>query len=146
MKISDVTLTLFAWDDIPATRSAPHTGRFGASQLGLRTVKTDEGIDGHAFLGSAYHSAAHDAPGLIQYLKPILIGQDPLARERLYLAMLRLRRTASVRAIGAMDIALWDIAGKAADMPIHQLIGSYRLSVPAYASSQVHDSANAYVE
>ena len=77
MKITDVTLTLFAWDDIPATHYAAHTGRFaGGSQLGLLTVKTDEGIDGHAFLGSSYHSAAHDGPGLIQYLKPILMGQD----------------------------------------------------------------------
>src|SRR5271169_6714169 len=96
MKITDVTLTLFSWDDIPATRYAAHTGRFGgASQLGLLTIRTDEGIDGHAFLGSAYHSAAHDGPGLVQYLKPIVMGQDPLERERLYQAMWRRNRTAS---------------------------------------------------
>jgi L-alanine-DL-glutamate epimerase-like enolase superfamily enzyme len=147
MKITDVTVTLFAWDDIPATRYAAHTGRFsGASQLGLVTVRTDEGIEGHAFLGSAYHSAAHDGPGLVQYLKPTVMGQDPLERERLYHAMWKRSRTASVRAIGAMDIALWDIAGKAADMPIHQLLGTYRTRVPAYASSQVHDTAAVYVE
>ena len=147
MKITDVSLTLFAWDDIPATRYAAHTGRFsGASQLGLVTISTDDGIDGHAFLGSAYHSATHDGPGLIQYLKPIVMGQNPLDRERLYHALWKRSRTATVRAIGAMDIALWDIAGKAAGMPIHQLLGSYRASVPAYASSQVLDAPQAYAE
>src|ERR1700676_1063890 len=41
MKITDVPLTLFAWDNIPATRYAAHTGRFGGgSQLGLVTVRT----------------------------------------------------------------------------------------------------------
>jgi L-alanine-DL-glutamate epimerase-like enolase superfamily enzyme len=147
MKITDVTLTLFAWDDIPATRYAAHTGRFGGgSQLGLLTIRSDQGIDGNAFLGSAYHSAAHDGPGLIQYLKPIVMGQNPLERERLFQAMWKRSRTASIRAIGAVDIALWDIAGKAAGLPIHQLLGSYRASVPAYASSQVHDSPAAYVD
>ena len=147
MKVIDVSLTLFAWDDIPATRYAAHTGRFsGASQLGLVTISTDDGIDGHAFLGSAYHSATHDGPGLIQYLKPIVMGQNPLDRERLYHALWKRSRTATVRAIGAMDIALWDIAGKAAGMPIHQLLGSYRASVPAYASSQVLDAPQAYAE
>ena len=54
MKITDVTLTLFAWDDIPATQYGRHTGRFaGKSDLGLLTIKTDEGVEGHAFLGSA---------------------------------------------------------------------------------------------
>ena len=43
MKITDVTLTLFAWDDIPATTYGRHTGRFGGkSQLGLLTIRTDE--------------------------------------------------------------------------------------------------------
>jgi L-alanine-DL-glutamate epimerase-like enolase superfamily enzyme len=147
MKVTDVSLTLFAWDDIPATRYAAHTGRFsGASQLGLVTIRTDQGIDGHAFLGSAYHSATHDGPGLIQYLKPIVMGQNPLDRERLYHALWKRSRTASIRAIGAIDIALWDIAGKAAGMPIHQLLGSYRNSVPGYASSQVLGAPEAYAE
>ena len=55
MKITDVTLTLFAWDDIPATTYGRHTGRFGGkSQLGLLALATDEGVEGHAFLGSAH--------------------------------------------------------------------------------------------
>jgi L-alanine-DL-glutamate epimerase-like enolase superfamily enzyme len=147
MKITDVTLTLFSWDDIPATRYAAHTGRFaGGSELGLLAITTDQGIVGHAFLGSAYHSARHDGPGLIQYLKPIVLGQDPLERERLYHALWKRSRTASIRAIGAVDVALWDVAGKAAGLPIHRLLGSYRASVPAYASSQVHGAPSAYVE
>jgi L-alanine-DL-glutamate epimerase-like enolase superfamily enzyme len=146
MKITDVSVTLFSWDDIPATRYAVYTGRFsGASQLGLLTVATDQGVEGNAFLGSAYYPASHDGPGLIQYLKPLIMGQDPLDRERLYHALWGRSRSATIRAIGAVDIALWDIAGKVAGMPIHRLLGSYRSTAPAYASSQVHDTAEDYV-
>jgi L-alanine-DL-glutamate epimerase-like enolase superfamily enzyme len=147
MKISDVTLTLFAWDGIPATSYGAHTGRFsGSSQLGLLSVVTDQGLTGHAFLGSAFHAADMDGPGLIRSLKPILMGQDPLDRERLNKAMWKRVRTTTVRAIGAVDIALWDIAGKAAGLPIHQLLGSYRKHVPAYISSAVLASPQAYAE
>jgi len=55
-----------------------------------------------------------------------------------------LPRLISVRSIGAVDVALWDLAGKAAGMPIHRLLGTTRHSIPAYASSQVLDSAEAY--
>jgi L-alanine-DL-glutamate epimerase and related enzymes of enolase superfamily len=55
-------------------------------------------------------------------------------------------RQTTFRAIGAMDVALWDIAGKAAGLPIHRLLGSYRESVPAYASSAVLPSKEAYAE
>ena len=55
-------------------------------------------------------------------------------------------RAASVRTIGALDVALWDLAGKVAGLPIHRLIGTYRDRVPAYASSQILDAASAYVE
>src|SRR3546814_5039235 len=59
-----------------------HTGKFaGHSQLGLLTISTDEGIDGHAFLGSASRGAQMDGESLIHYLKPIVMGQDPLDRE-----------------------------------------------------------------
>src|SRR5215471_3289571 len=129
MKITDVRLTLFAWDDIPATTYGRHTGRFsGKSQLGLVTIETDDGVS------------------LIQFLKPVVMGQDPLARERLYQAMWHKNRQTTFRAIGAMDVALWDIAGKAANQPIHRLLGSYRDSAPAYASSAVLATKEAYAE
>jgi len=147
MKITDVTLTLFAWDDIPATTYGIHTGAFmGASQLGLLRIDTDEGVEGHAFLGSSMYSADQDGPGLIKNLKPLLLGQNPLDRELLYDRLWHRNRWTTLRAIGAVDVALWDLAGKVANLPIHALIGSYRKSVPAYASSAVLPSPAAYAE
>jgi L-alanine-DL-glutamate epimerase-like enolase superfamily enzyme len=147
MKITDVTLTLFAWDNIPSTSYGAHTGRFsGETKLGLLAITTDQGITGHAFLGSCFYAADMDGASLIRYLKPILVGQNPLDRERLSKAMWKRVRTTTVRAIGAVDIALWDIAGKAAGLPIHSLLGAYRDRVPAYISSAVLASPEAYAE
>jgi len=147
MKITDVTLTLFAWGGIPPTTYGRHTGRFsGESELGLLTLRTDGGVEGHAFLGSAMRSAALDAQSLLRVLKPLVLGQDPLDRERLWQAMWQRNRGTTIRTIGAMDVALWDLGGKIANMPIHRLLGSYRESAPAYASSAVLASPEAYAE
>ena len=147
MKILDVTLTLFAWDEIPSTSYGAHTGRFeGGSKLGLLSISTDSGITGHAFLGSAFYPADMDGATLIKYLKPILVGQNPLDRERIYKAMWKRVRTTTARSIGACDVALWDIAGKVAGLPIHQLLGSFRTKVPAYISSAVLASPQAYAD
>src|SRR5262245_65870856 len=74
------------------------------------------------------------------------MGQDPLERERLYQGLMARVRQTTLRAIGAVDVALWDIAGKVANMPIHRLLGSYRDRVPAYASSAVLPAKQAYTE
>src|SRR5262245_34801758 len=147
MKIDAVELTLFAWDDIPPTRysqGAQNTG--GRSNLGLLRISTDAGIEGHACLGSATNPAETDAVGLIRFLKPILIGKDPRAREDLHAAMRTRQRVTGLRAIGACDTALWDIAAKAAGMPLHLFLGSERRAIGAYASSQVLDRAEAYAQ
>src|SRR5512145_1986029 len=147
MKITDVTLTLFTWSGIPATTYGRHSGRFsGNSELGLLTVRTDEGIEGHAFLGSSSRSAAMDGASLIRFLKPLVLGQDPLERERLWQAMWQRNRSTTLRAIGAVDVALWDIGGKVAGLPVSRLLGAYRETVPAYASSAVLASWEAYAE
>ncbi len=139
MKITDVTLTLFAWESIPSTIYGHHTARpTGKSDLGLLAVMTDDGVTGHAFLGTSSNPASLDGPGLIRFLKPILVGQDPLDRERLNRLLWARARVATVRAIGACDIALWDIAGKAAGLPIHRLLGTCRDNIAAYASSEIH--------
>ena len=147
MQITDVTLTLFGWDDIPATTYGRHTGQFsGKSELGLLTLQTDEGPTGHAFLGSAMRGANMDAASLIKYLKPIVMGQNPLHRERLYGNLLHRNRSTTYRAIGAVDVALWDIGGQVAGLPIYQLLGAFRESVPAYASSPVFATPAEYAE
>src|SRR5437763_5932591 len=147
MKITDVTLTLFAWESIPSTTYGHHTARpTGKSDLGLLRIATDEGIEGHAFLGTSSNPASLDGPGLIRFLKPLLIGQDPLDRERLNRLLWARARVATVRSIGAVDTALWDIAGKKAGLPIHRLLGTCRDRSAAYAKSESQTTREAYVE
>src|SRR3546814_567226 len=147
MKITDIAVTLFEWRDIPKIQYGPQNVRIsGTAKLGLVTISTDEGLQGHAFLGAAMRWADLDANTIVSSLKPELIGQDALAREFLFKKMLRRHRSATLRAIGAVDVALWDLAGKAMGVPIYKLMGGFRDSVPAYASSQALGVPEAYVE
>jgi len=146
LKITNVSLTLFAWDDIPPTQYGQHSRFAGASALALLRLATDDGVEGHAFLGSASNPATTDGQGLITHLKPVLMGRNPLHREALVADLWKKQRVAGVRAIGAVDVALWDLIGKAMGQPIHRLLGTYRESVPAYASSAVLQAPSAYAE
>jgi L-alanine-DL-glutamate epimerase-like enolase superfamily enzyme len=148
MKITDVTITLFAWDDLPSRQFGKHTGKMpgGRVEMGLVTISTDDGVEGQAFLGSSNRGANFDAASLIRFLKPLVMGQNPFDRERLYHEMWARNRNTTLRCIGAVDIALWDIAGKVAGLPIHRMLGSYRESIAAYASSAVLPSKEAYAE
>ena len=77
--------------------------------------------------------------------KHLLVGEDPLDVERLWQKMYRGliyigRRGIAVHAISGIDIALWDIAGKAAGKPVCELIGTpKRDKVRAYASMLMPD-------
>jgi L-alanine-DL-glutamate epimerase-like enolase superfamily enzyme len=90
--------------------------------------------------------ATTDGQGLISHLKPVLIGKDPFQREHVNQEIWKRQRSAGVRAIGAVDVALWDLVGKAMGQPIHRLLGTYRETVPAYASSAVLASPAEYAE
>ncbi|MDR1710422.1 MAG: hypothetical protein LBR58_00945 [Propionibacteriaceae bacterium] len=144
MRITDVAITLFAWE------AGPHTLLPGAGEhprsgdLGLIEIRTDEGVTGLSFLGALDHPASTDAPGVARWLKPLLVGADPLARERLFKAMWAQVRHVGIRSVGAVDVALWDLAGKAAGLPIHQLLGTAREAVPVYVSSQRFAEPEAY--
>ena len=147
MQIDDLTLTLFSWENIPPTQYAAGSGNSsGNSTLGLLRISTDDGIEGHAFLGSATYSAEIDCKGIIHFLKPILMGADPLDREYLYQKMWKQNRKVSLRSIGAVDIALYDIAAKAAALPLYKFLGGYRDAIPAYASSAIMSDKTEYAE
>ena len=84
-----------------------------------------------------------------------LVGQDPLLIEHHWNFMYRaahFRGAVVMGALSALDIALWDIAGKAADMPVWALLGRVRDSLPAYLNirgatiEEATDDARAAVE
>jgi L-alanine-DL-glutamate epimerase-like enolase superfamily enzyme len=74
-----------------------------------------------------------------KFLRPFLIGRDPLATEMLYDQMLRLHRHGRsgmfMAGISPVDCALWDLKGKMWAQPIYRLLGGpTRPAIPAYAS------------
>jgi len=147
MKIADLTVDLFEWKDIPRIQYGPHSRRItGTATLGLVTVHADNGLKGHAFLGSAMRSASLDANTIIASLKPEVVGEDAYSRESIFARMLKRHRSTTLRAIGAVDVALWDLAGKAVGLPVYKLLGGFRNSVPVYASSQALEIPERYVE
>ena len=147
MKITDVTLKLFKWEGLPEVSTHLVRRKPGeVHDLGLVTIHTDEGIEGHSFLGKQIEFASSDAASLIRYLKPVLIGEDPMNRERLFRAIWRRRRLSSIRAVGALDVALWDLVGKILGAPVWQILGGFREKVPVYCSSDHLPSPSAYAE
>lgn len=101
-------------------------------------VTTDEGVSGLGFtLGydgaRAMKALAEDIYG------PMLEGADPLETEHLWAEMFRQsiqagRRGAALRTMSAIDIALWDIRGKAAGLPVMELLGVHRRQLRCYAT------------
>lgn len=144
MKITQVKVDLFRWECEP-WKTGVGT-RFGPVQLGAVTIGTDEGCQGHALLGSSRVGADHYAPGLMAFLRPLLLGRNPLDIGRIWRDMWKQNRSASTHAIGAVDICLWDINGQLAGQPIHRLLGTCQTAVPAYSSTAYHDHPEEYVE
>jgi len=88
-------------------------------------VETDSGLYGVGESGLTWRELA--VLETVNTLKPLLIGQDPTRKEHLWQVMFRGsffpgERTLSA-AISAIDIALWDIHGKALGVPVYELLG-----------------------
>jgi galactonate dehydratase len=98
-------------------------------------IHTDEGLIG---LGESYPNAEAEAAIVHSRLAAVLLGRDPSAIDRLWADMfLAVSYSgwagAEMRAISAVDIALWDLFGKAARQPIYKLLGgASRQSIRIY--------------
>ncbi|HWQ13445.1 MAG TPA: mandelate racemase/muconate lactonizing enzyme family protein [Roseiflexaceae bacterium] len=106
-------------------------------------VDTDEGISGVGEAGLTGREMA--VMGALEHFRPLLIGQDPARIEHLWQTLFRggffpAERALSA-AISAIDIALWDIKGKALGVPIYELLGGrVRDSVICYPHNVGHAS------
>ena len=158
MKITDIEAIVLAWPP-PEKHFWTALRPIGRVNELLVRVHTDNGIVG---IGEA-HSAGMGFPGIYrenaqgeieatgaaklvaEVLKPLLMGEDPRDNERLWDKMFRLNheigwattgwgRPQIMTGIAGVDIALWDVKGKAANMPVYKLLGGTRDTVPCYVT------------
>lgn len=125
------------WVPMQNTQPVPVGGDTSSAHTLVR-VTTNTGHQGY---GEVFRLAPAAAQALIhQEFRPLLIGQDPRQIERLwhklYDRSFRYGRAGIVlHAISGIEVALWDILGQLAGLPVYQLLGgACRDAVPAYAS------------
>ena len=134
MKIVDIrTIPLSYRCEPPYGSAGGMQARRGAL---LVEIEADERVIG---IGEAGVGGGATAGVIEKVLRPILIGEDPLLIEGLWQKMFARtrqfgRRGVVMNAISGIDIALWDIAGKVAKLPLYRLFGGCRERVEAYAS------------
>jgi len=114
-----------------------------ANELLVR-LYTDEGIDGFG-LATSYTPIDLAVKAVKGGIMDLVVGEDPLAPERIYRKLFDLTtsktasakgwsREAVIRISAAVDIAAWDVVGKAAKLPLYRLFGGFRDEVPAYVT------------
>ena len=92
-------------------------------------VNTDEGISGFGEVGLAYGKGWRAGFGMVQDFAEQIIGMDPMNNEQIWETIFRKTfwgmggGTVVNAGISGIDIALWDIKGKALGVPIHTLLG-----------------------
>jgi len=128
MKITDIEVIAFR------STTRQHPTRWGYSTFGperevvqtLTRIATDEGVEGCALGG--------DRAAIERMVKPLLVGENPLDREKLWQWMYA-HKGLGERLIGIIDMALWDLLGQLTGLPVHKLLGGCRDKVKAYAST-----------
>lgn len=145
MKITDVEPIVLRLGSVDTTRAD------GTQDAFLVRVHTDEGVSG---LGEA-DTSPYVARTMIEMpsshaiargFREMLLGQDPLGIDRLWELMFRGsdhygRGGAALHVISAIDMALWDLAGKAAGRPVSELLGGRHVDcVRVYASEVMPDT------
>ncbi len=141
MIIEDITVRVFVYKTKRSydTAGHAHPGPEQDAKLALLTIRTDDGTEGHCF------GAVEVIRAFIinKYVKPVLVGQDPFNREKLWHDLAHWQRGSAQqltdRALAVVDSALWDLAGRKLGVPVYKLLGGYRDKVQVYASTMCGD-------
>ncbi|MBT4125477.1 MAG: hypothetical protein HOJ22_03430 [Chloroflexi bacterium] len=142
MKITSIEISVFELPMYPATtqivpnsslddnRWKPAFLEGGDVPVQVMRVFTDEGIDGVCTVGDWRYTEMGWRE--LAQLREIAIGEDPLDRERLHSKLKAAGRFFESGWFGGFDNCLWDIAGKAAGLPVAKLLGGARERTQAY--------------
>ena len=118
----------------------PDTAPIESFGFGFYRVHTDEGIEGIGPVG-----LESDSRPAVALAERSLVGRDPAFVGRFFETHMRGHGPALGRpTLAGIEIALWDIIGKAAEMPVYRLLGACHDRIPAYAATaQLHSPERA---
>lgn len=144
MRITEVETNLvtpegyeFKWgEDMPVTPIG----------LTFLRIRTDDGVEGTATSWlPGTHSEVSEMVSL--FFRHNLVGRDPLDREAIWQEMTAtISQTMGTKATSAVDTALWDIAAKAAGLPLYKYLGGHSSRKPAYASTTHYADVQGYLD
>lgn len=137
-------MKITAVETIPIVVPLTETFRGSKFQMSERAtlitrLHTDEGIVGEVYNGDEVHTQIEIARIVRDELFPLVEGLDPMLVEAAWEAMLPVTfdilrdRRLVLMAMAALDSAIWDIAGKAAGLPLHRMWGGYTDELPIIA-------------
>lgn len=125
-------------DSFSTTPEKTRDGKYKVNRIFVQ-IETDEGVTG---IAGPVASLGPNAPAFYidTAIRPLLIGQDPLATEYLWDIMYRSntagRKGDYMRAVSMIDLALWDLKGKWVGKPVVKLLGGpTQEKIPAYIST-----------
>jgi L-alanine-DL-glutamate epimerase-like enolase superfamily enzyme len=148
MQISAVTSRSFTYPSEIARDSHGHAhpGPPRDAVGALLTIRCDDGAEGHVIAPPG--DVAEDL--LARFVRPVLLGADPLCREQLWQGLYKWQRGSggklTDRVLCAVELALWDLIGKVAGQPVWKLAGGCRDRIPAYASTMCGDEQKGGLE
>ncbi|HVL37106.1 MAG TPA: mandelate racemase/muconate lactonizing enzyme family protein [Burkholderiales bacterium] len=134
MKITRVIATPLS---VPVTLDAAGLEKKTSLSACLVQVDTDQGLAGHGFTAITEEEVV--AAAVNEVAAHALLGEDPLAHEKLWerlywLLSPRGQTGYAAHAIAAIDVALWDLKGRALGQPVWRLLGGARSRVPVYTT------------
>ena len=151
MKITRITSHVLGYD-------LPETLGYSQQYYTKRTahlveVETDEGITGWGECFGAGNIALANKGIVQQVIQPMVLGMDPLDRDVIWHKVYNLMRDHGqkgmpLQSLSGVDIALWDIAGKVAGLPLHKMIGGAhrdRIDVYGYGMMLRPESADSLI-
>jgi L-alanine-DL-glutamate epimerase-like enolase superfamily enzyme len=110
-------------------------------------LRTDDGAEGVALL-TRPGSAPQLEDAVDRFFRAELVGADPLLRERLWRRAWEIDRIEELPLVilGAVDVALWDLASRSVGLPLWQFLGGFRTSIPAYASTTTFATVEEFLD